>query len=90
MNILAATTPSQPMPAQPSPYQQMPQYQPVMVQPSAPAQKGPSTIGIIYATLNLAAVVFIVVMVYRFVVAWERIADKIDKGIVVRKEDTPA
>ena len=43
-----------------------------------------------FTTLFWVAVIFIVVMFYRFVRAIERISDKIDKGIVVRKEDTPA
>jgi hypothetical protein len=77
MDMLAATAPGQPMP----------QYQPVMIQPAAPAPKAPSTVQYIYATLHLAVVIFFVVMVYRFVRATERISDKIDQGIVVRKED---
>ena len=80
MDILAAAAPGQPMP----------QYQNVAVQPSAPAPRGPSTLGVIYATLHLAVVIFFVVMVYRFVVATEKIADKIDKGVGIRKEDTQA
>jgi hypothetical protein len=41
--------------------------------------------------LFMAAVyVFLIVMSYRFVRAAERIADRMEKGIVIRKEDTQA
>ena len=80
MDILAAAAPVQPMP----------QYQNVTVQPSAPPPKGRATMQLVWTTINLAIAVFFVVMFYRFVRATEKIADKMDKGIVVRKEDATA
>jgi hypothetical protein len=78
------------MPGQLMPMQPTPQYQPVILQPSAPAPKGPSTMQVAFTTFFWVIVIFVVVMFYRFVRAAERIADKIDKVAVIRKEDTPA
>jgi hypothetical protein len=91
MQILAAaqtqTSPFQSAPVQ----QQAQQYQNTMVQPDRPVYRPSLTArAISYSFLigYLCLIIFIIVMTYRFVRATEKIADKIEKGIVIRKEDT--
>ncbi len=90
MNLLAAATPVQPPPAyQQNPGYQGQGYQNTTQQPDRPAPsiKG-KILGYGYFLFNIAVVVFVVVMVYRFVKAFEKIAGSLDKGIVIRKDDT--
>lgn len=86
MELLAAATPTQSAPA----YQNQ-AYQNTTVQPDRPAPK-PSIkariLGYGYFLFNIAVVVFVIVMVYRFVKAFEKIANSMDKGIVIKKEDS--
>jgi hypothetical protein len=86
MKLLAAA------PTQPAPAQQMPaqSYQNTMVQPSAPPPKGLKTavVPLILSVINLAVIIIVVVMIYRFVRATEKIADSVQKGIIIRKNDT--
>jgi hypothetical protein len=91
MEILAAaqtqTSPFQSAPVQ----QQAQQYQNTTMQPDRPVYRPSLTArAISYGVLigYFCLLIFIVVMSYRFVRATEKIADKIEKGIVVRKEDT--
>ena len=87
MNLLAAATPTQSAPA----YQNQ-AYQNTTMQPDRPAPQQPSIkakiLGYGYLLFNIAVVVFVIVMVYRFVKAFEKIAGSLDKGIVIRKDDT--
>lgn len=48
-----------------------------------------AVIGFLIAVIYFSLFVFIMVMFYRFVRAVERIADRIDQGLTIRKEDTP-
>jgi len=86
MNLLAAATPTQS-----APVYQNPAYQNTTVQPDRPAPR-PSwkakVLGYGYFLFNIAVVVFVIIMVYRFVKAFEKIANSMDKGIVIKKEDT--
>jgi hypothetical protein len=93
MQLLAAAAPpqpSQPSPFQSAPVQQAPQYQNTTMQPDRPVYR-PSlmarTISLVVLAGYICLLVFIVVMTYRFVRATEKIADKIDKGIILKKED---
>ena len=89
MNLLAAAAPAQTPPAY-NPYQNQ-AYQGTTMQPDKPAPK-PSWkakfLGYGYLLFNIAVVVFVIVMVYRFVKAFEKIASSLDKGIVIKKDDT--
>jgi len=93
MNLLAAatTTPTQPAPAY-NPYQNQNQtYQNTTMQPDRPAPKTPLiTKALVIGNLmfNYIVIIFIVVLVFRFVKACEKIASGLDKGIVIRKDDT--
>ncbi|HEY5505222.1 MAG TPA: hypothetical protein VIK28_08690 [Sedimentisphaerales bacterium] len=86
MNLLAAATPTQSAPA----YQNQ-AYQNTTVQPDRPAPQ-PSLKAKIFSYGFLlgyiAVVMFFIVMIYRFVRAFEKIANSMDKGIVIKKEDT--
>jgi hypothetical protein len=88
MKLLAAAAATQSAPAQSAPA-----YQNTTVQPDRPAPK-PSLKAKIFSYSfligYLAIVIFVVVMVYRFVRAFEKIADGVNKGIVVKKDDTTA
>jgi hypothetical protein len=93
MNLLAAAAPTQPAPAyQQNPGYQGQGYQNTTQQPDRPAPQPPSIkakiFGYGYFLFNIAVVVFVIVMVYRFVKAFEKIAGSLDKGIVIRKDDT--
>jgi cell division protein FtsL len=94
MNLLAAaaTTPAQPVSAYQNQSYQGQGYQNTTQQPDRPAQQQPSmkakVLGYGYLLFNVAVVVFVIVMVYRFVKAFEKIAGSLDKGIVIRKDDT--
>ena len=61
------------------------------MQPDRPAPR-PSLkakiLGYGYLLFNIAVVVFVIVMVYRFVRAFEKIANSMEKGIVFKKDDT--
>jgi hypothetical protein len=91
MNLLAAATPAQPAPYQAAPYQSQQQYQSTTGQLDRPAPK-PSlkakvfSYGFLFA--YIAVVLFFLVMIYRFVRAFEKIASSMDKGIVIKKDDT--
>ena len=86
MNLLAAATPTQSAPA----YQNQ-TYQNTTVQPDRPAPQ-PSIKAKIFSYGFLlgyiAVVMFFIVMIYRFVRAFEKIANSMDKGIVIKKDDT--
>jgi hypothetical protein len=93
MNLLAAAaTPAQPAPAyqNPAPAYQNQAYQNTTVQPDKPAPK-PSLAAkvFVYGNLmfNYVVVIFIVVLVLRFIRAFEKIANSMDKGIVIKKDD---
>jgi hypothetical protein len=88
MNLLAAAT----APAQQAPvYQNQAAYQNTTMQPDKPAPKA-SWLGKTFVIGNLffnyAVVILIVVLVFRFIRAFEKIAKSLEKGIVVRKDDT--
>jgi hypothetical protein len=92
MNLLAAAaTPTQSAPAYQNQTYQNQAYQNTTVQPDRPAPK-PSIkariLGYGYLLFNIAVVVFVIIMVYRFVKAFEKIANSMDKGIVIKKEDS--
>jgi hypothetical protein len=86
MNLLAAATPAQSAPA----YQNQ-TYQNTTMQPDRPAPQ-PSLKAKIFSYGFLlgyiAVVMFFIVMIYRFVRAFEKIANSMDKGIVIKKDDT--
>jgi hypothetical protein len=88
MNLLVAAT----SPAQPAPYQSQQQYQSTTVQPDRPAPRPSSwkAKAFSYGFLlgYIAVVMFFVIMIYRFVRAFEKIANSMDKGIVIKKDDT--
>ena len=87
MDIIAAATQTQ----QSMPYQSAPAYQNTTVQPDRPAPKpslAAKAFGYGYLIGYLAVVIFVVFMIYRFVKATEKIADKLEKGIVIKKDDT--
>jgi hypothetical protein len=93
MNLLAAATqPTQLPPGyQNQAYQNQAAYQNTTMQPDKPAPK-PSWLAktFVYGNLmfNYIVVIFIVVMVFRFIRAFEKIAGSLEKGIVVKKDDT--
>jgi hypothetical protein len=92
MNLLAAAaTQAQPAPAYNPAYQNQ-AYQNTTMQPDKPAPQQPSIkakiLGYGYLLFNIAVVIFVIAMVYRFVKAFEKIAGSLDKGIVIRKDDT--
>lgn len=92
MNLLAAAaTPTQSAPVYQNPAYQNQAYQNTTVQPDKPAPK-PSwkakVLGYGYFFFNIAVVLFVIIMVYRFVKAFEKIANSMDKGIVIKKDDT--
>ena len=91
MNLLAAaTTPAQPAPAYNPAYQNQ-TYQNTTVQPDKPAPKSSwvgKTIVIGNLMFNYVVIIFIVVLVFRFIRAFEKIASSLDKGIVIKKDDT--
>ena len=93
MNLLAAATaPAQPAPAYNPAYQQNQGYQNTTIQPDKPAPKASlATKALVIGNLmfNYIVVIFIVVLVFRFVWAFEKIAKSMEKGIVIRKDDTP-
>jgi hypothetical protein len=82
MELLAATA---------APAQSAPAYQNTTMQPDRPAPK-PSLAAkaFVYGNwfFNIIIIVFIVLMIYRFVRSFEKIADSLNKGIVIRKDDT--
>ncbi len=86
MNILAAAAPVQSAPAQ-----TMQGYQNATIQPDRPAPN-PSLKAKVFSygfLLGYVAVaIFVIIMIYRFVRAFEKIANSMDKGIIIRKEDT--
>jgi hypothetical protein len=91
MNLLAAATPAQPAPAYNPAYQNQ-AYQGATMQSDRPAPPQPSikakifSYGFLFA--YIAVVLFFLVMIYRFVRAFEKIANSMDKGIVIKKDDT--
>jgi hypothetical protein len=94
MQLLAAAATPQASPFQSAPVQQQAQqYQNTTMQPDRPVYR-PSLMAraVSYGFLlgYLCLLIFVVVMMYRFVRATEKIADKIDKGLILKKEDTTA
>jgi len=91
MNLLAAATPAQSAPVYQNPAYQNQAYQNTTVQPDKPAPK-PSwkakILGYGFLLGYIAVVMFFVIMIYRFVRAFEKIANSMDKGIVIKKDDT--
>jgi hypothetical protein len=92
MNLLAAaaTAPAQPAPAYNPAYQNQ-AYQNTTMQPDRPVQQSnwkAKVLGYGYLLFNMAVVIIIVVMVCKFVWAFEKIARTLDSGIVIRKDDT--
>jgi ABC-type uncharacterized transport system permease subunit len=86
MNILAATSPAQSAPAQ-----TVQGHQNTTIQPDRPAPKPSWKVKVLnYGFLigYVAVVIFVILMTYRFVRAFEKIANSMDKGIVIRKDDT--
>ena len=85
MNLLAAATTTQ------SAQTSQNQGQGTM-QSDRPAPQQPSIKAKIFSYGFLlgyiAVVVFFIVMIYRFVRAFEKIANSMDKGIVIKKDDT--
>jgi hypothetical protein len=92
MNLLAAAaTPAQPAPVYQNPAYQNQTYQNTTVQPDRPVQQSnwkAKVLGYGYFFFNIAVVLFVIIMVYRFVKAFEKIANSMDKGIVIKKDDT--
>jgi len=91
MNLLAAATPAQPAPAYNPAYQNQAAYQNTTVQPDKPAPKSSwvgKTIVIGNLMFNYVVVIVIVVLIFRFIRAFEKIASSLDKGIVIKKDDT--
>ncbi len=89
MNLLAAATPAQSAPAY-NPYQNQ-AYQNTTMQPDKPAPKASlATKALVYGNLmfNYVVIIVIVVLVFRFIRAFEKIAGSLDKGIVIKKDDT--
>jgi hypothetical protein len=88
MNLLAAaTTPAQPAPG----YQNQAAYQNTTVQPDRPAPQIPLKVKVFtygYLFFWIAVILFAIWMIYRFVKAFEKIASGLEKGIVVKKDDT--
>ena len=91
MNLLAAaTTPAQPAPAYNPAYQNQTYQQSTTTQQATPP---PRQIKIGYVQLflsafNLVVVLFVLFMVFKFVRAFEKIAKRVDNGIVIKKDDT--
>jgi len=92
MQLLAAAPAPQPSPFQSAPIQQQAQqFQPTTMQPDRPVYRpsfAAKALSYSFLLGYLCLLVFVVVMMYRFVRATEKIADKIDKGIIIRNEDT--
>ena len=90
MNLLAAAAaPTQSAPVYQNPAYQNQAYQNTTMQPDRPAPSIKAKIlGYSYLLFNIAVVVFVIVMVYRFIKAFEKIANSMDKGIVIKKDDT--
>jgi hypothetical protein len=81
MNLLAAATTTQSAPA----------YQNTTIQPDRPVTKIPTSVYVInycFFACKVAIIIFILVMFYKFVKAFEKIANRFDKGIIVNKDDT--
>jgi hypothetical protein len=78
-------------PAQSAPAQTVQGYQNTTIQPDRPAPK-PSLKAKVFSYGFLlgyvAVVIFVILMIYKFVRAFEKIANSMDKGIVIRKDDT--
>jgi hypothetical protein len=93
MNFLAAaaTPTTQPAPVYQNPAYQNQAYQNTTMQPDKPAPKASwfaKSFVIGNLMFNYIVVIFIVVLVFRFIRAFEKIASSLDKGIVIKKDDT--
>ena len=91
MNLLAAAAPAQPAPSYNPAYQNQAAYQNTPQQSDRPAPKASlATKALVYGNLlfNYAVVIVIVVLVFRFIRAFEKIAGSLEKGIIVKKDDT--
>ena len=91
MNLLAAATSAQQAPAYNPAYQNQ-AYQSTTMQPDKPAPK-PSLAAktLIYGNLifNYVVVIAIIVLVFKFVRSFERIARALETGITIKKDQTP-
>jgi len=92
MNLLAAATQQQ----QQTPYQNQPyqaqNYQNTTIQPDRPVAKPSFKAKVfVYGNLifNYIVIILIVVLIFRFIKAFEKIASSLAKGIVIRKDDNP-
>jgi hypothetical protein len=91
MNLLAATIPAQPAPAYNPAYQNQAAYQNTTMQPDRPVVKIPTSVMVVNTCIfafKIAIIIFVVFMLFKFVRAFEKIANRFDKGIIVKKEDT--
>jgi len=91
MNLLAAATTTQPAPAYNPAYQNQGYQSQGTMQPDRPAPK-PSWKAKVFSygflLAYIAVVMFFIIMILRFVKAFEKIANSMDKGIVIKKDDT--
>ena len=91
MNLLAAAaTPTQPSPVYQNPAYQNQAYQNTTMQQDKPAPKASlatKTLVIGNLLFNYIVVIVVIVLIFRFVRAFEKIAKSLDKGIVVRKNE---
>jgi hypothetical protein len=91
MNLLAAATPVQPAPAYNPAYQNQGYQGQGTMQPDKPAPHIPTTVIVvnyIFFFCKVAIIIFMIVMFYKFVKAFEKIANRFDKGVIVKKDDT--
>jgi|GEM_PF-1355721 len=87
MNLLAAATPAQSAPAYNQAYQNQGYQGQGTMQPDKPAPSVKAKIFSYGFLLGyIAVVMFFIVMSYRFVKAFEKIANSMDKGIVIKKD----
>ncbi len=91
MNLLAAAAPAQPAPAYNPAYQNQAAYQNTTMQPDRPAPRASlTTKALVIGNLmfNYIVVIVVVVLVFRFIRAFEKIAGSMEKGIIIKKDDT--
>ncbi len=91
MNLLAAAaTQTQPAPAYNPAYQNQ-QYQNTTIQPDKPVAKSSwfaKSFVVGNLLFNYAVIIIILFFIYKFVKSFEKIAKRIDTGIIVKKDDT--
>jgi len=67
------------------------QSQTTVAQPARPSSAGQflgPVFGCVFVTIYLFFIIFFVIMTYKFVRAAERIAARMEKGIIIKKEDS--